>query len=145
MKIYFGQIYITPGIAFPFSFQFQRWLSEEITALVAPSAHFTRKYGDDWDLNIRISAKRAIGDNEIRGPSVFKKTKDVEFTVFLPFDTIHREMSIVQAAFGFLLQGVCSVLESMDIDITKIQERQLAMVDSVASDPTMVDRVSPTK
>jgi hypothetical protein len=137
MKVHFGQIYIEPGVAFPFSFLFQRRLSEEITALITPSAAFTQRYGDDWKLMFNVSAKRTIADNEIRGPSVFKKDKDVEFTIFLPFDTIQREASVSRCALAFLLQGVCSVLVSLGIDTSAIQVRQSSLTETISSDPTM--------
>jgi hypothetical protein len=111
-------------------------LSEEITALVTPSAKFTQKYGDDWNLIFRVSAKRII-DNEICGPTVFKKEKDVEFTIFLPFDTIQHEVSVSQSAIAFLLRGVCSVLGSLGIDTSAIQAQQSRITVNISSDPTM--------
>ncbi|MDR3406481.1 MAG: hypothetical protein P4L99_28615 [Chthoniobacter sp.] len=139
MKIHFGQIYIESGVSFPFSFQFQRHLSDEISALVAPSAKFTQDYGDDWQLMFRVSAKRGICDNEIRGPSVFKKDKDVEFTIFLPFDVIHGESGVLQSAIGFLLQGVSSVLDSLGIDVSEIQAQRGRLSESISSDPRMFE------
>ena len=85
----------------------------------------------------RVSAKRIICDNEIRGPSVFKKDKDVEFTIFLPFDVIQREASVSLSAIAFLLRGVCSVLGSLGIDTAAIQARQSSLAESISSDPTM--------
>jgi hypothetical protein len=137
MKVYFTQIYIKPGVIFPFSSHFQGRLSDEVTALVVPSAKFTQKYGDDWNLGFNISAKRTICDNEIRGPSVFRKAKDVEYTIFLPFDTIQREASVAQSAVTFLLQGVCSVLGSLGIDASEIRARQSSLAESISSDPIM--------
>ncbi|MES2707944.1 MAG: hypothetical protein V4726_15230 [Verrucomicrobiota bacterium] len=139
MKVHFGQIYIQPGVTFPFSFKFQHRMSEEITALVKPSQNFTQKYGDDWDLIFRISAKRDIIGNEIRGPSVFRKTKDVEFSIFLPFDIIQRDVSACQSATEFLLQGICSVLETLEIETSVIHGRKSALVESICSDPTMFE------
>ena len=137
MKIHFGQISIEPGVTFPFSLLFQRRLSDEVTALVAPSATFSQRYGDDWALIFRVSAKRIIGENEIRGPSVFRKSKDVEFTIFLPFDAIQHEESVARSAVAFLLRGVCSVLGSLGFNTSEIQARQSSLVESISSDPAM--------
>src|SRR5262252_8362153 len=104
MKVHFGQIYVEPGITFPFSLHFQRRLSDEVSALLAPSAKFIQQYGENWELMFRISAKRTIHDCEIRGPSVFKKDKDLEFTIFLPFDVIQSEVSSTRSAIEFLLR-----------------------------------------
>ncbi|HAB15340.1 MAG TPA: hypothetical protein DCE44_02705 [Verrucomicrobiales bacterium] len=139
MKVHFGQVYIEPGVALPFSHHFQRRLSEEITALVTSSTKFTQRYGEDWELMFRISAKRTICDNEIRGPSVFKNDKDVEFTIFLPFDAIQREASVSRSAIGFLLCGVCAVLDSLGFDTSEIQARLSSLAESISSDPTMFE------
>src|SRR5947207_12558625 len=86
MKIFVGQIYIEPGASYPFSHQFQTWLGEELTNRVQPSQQFLRAYPDGFDLIFRVSAKSKINKPEIKGPTVFKRGKDVEFTVFLPHD-----------------------------------------------------------
>ena len=104
MKIYFGQIYIQAGVSFPFSFDFQRRLSEEVTPLLQPSSKFCKKYGDDFSLMFRISAKSDLEDNEIRGPTVFRKTRDVEYSIFLPFDVIVRHTDAPRSALRFLLR-----------------------------------------
>jgi hypothetical protein len=137
MKVYFGQIYIEPGVKFPFSHHFQGRLSEEITALAEPSAEFIKKYGSDFDLIFNVSAKNTIQDNEIRGPTVFRKTKDVEYTVFLPFDVISRNPEVSKSALKYLLSGVCSVFKLLGIDTTQLVERQESMIENICSDPTM--------
>ena len=98
MNVFFSQIYIEPGVDFPFSYHFQRRLSEQVTSLVMPSARFLAKYGDDYKLIFNVSAKQVIQVNEIRGPTVFKKTKDVEYTAFLPFDVIRASSTYIHGA-----------------------------------------------
>ena len=107
MQIYFGQIYVEPEVAFPFSTQFQQLLGTEITSLVQPSTGFVEKYGIDWDVMIRISAKTKIENNEVLGPWVCKRDQDVECTVFLPYDVIDRAKSGHEIALQFLLDGTC--------------------------------------
>ena len=138
MKVWFGQIYIEPGVSFPFSHHFQRRLSQEVTALVKPSANFLKNYGEDFELMFRISAKKALHDNEIRGPTVFRKTKDVEYTLFLPFTVIMRHADAPKVALTFLLKGVCDVFDLLEIDKTKLIEKQASLIDGICSDPTML-------
>jgi hypothetical protein len=139
MKVHFGQIYIQTGVTFPFSFLFQYHLSEEVSALVTRSAQFTQQYGPDWELMFRISAKRSILDNEVRGPTIFRKDKDVEFTIFLPFDVIQTEASVSRSAIEFLLRGVCSVLATLGFDVAPLQSRQSVLAEILSSDPKMFD------
>ena len=89
----------------------------------------------------RVSAKRAICDNEIFGPSVFKKTKDIEFTVFLPFDVIQCEANTLYSAIGYLLQGVCSVFDSLGIDKSKLQTRKMTLVEAISSDNQLCPKI----
>jgi hypothetical protein len=138
MKVWFGQFYIEPGASFPFSHHFQRRLSQDVTALVAPSARFIKQYGRDYGLMFNVSAKKALQNNEIRGPTVFKKTKDVEYTVYLPFDLIMSTADVPKSALTFLLGGVCEVLDSLDIDTAKLLEKQDSLIAGICSDPTML-------
>ena len=90
MNISVGQIYIEPGVNFPFSHLMQVWLGQQLSALASPTADFVNAYGIDFSLVIRISARKSLKANEIKGPTVFKRTKDVEYTIFLPYETIAR-------------------------------------------------------
>jgi hypothetical protein len=139
MKIYFGQIYVTPDVEFPFTISFQQRLSGEVSALLKPPESFIRRYGADWDVIFRVSAKRAITDNEIRGPSISKKDKNVEFTVFLPFDVIQSADAVSVSAIQYLLRGTCSVLASLEFDVARLQAHQASLADTLSSDPAMFD------
>lgn len=138
MEVSFGQIYVEPGVSFPFSHQFQRWISEEMTALVEPSAKFLKKYGSDFELIFNVSAKKDLQDNEIRGPSVFRKTKDVEYTLFLPFDIIMRYADAPRHALRFLFRGVCDVFDKLEIDKASLLDKQDFLIQGICSDPTML-------
>lgn len=142
MKVWFGQIYIEPGVSFPFSHHFQRYLSEKITALVAPSVMFIKEYGSDYELMFNISAKTTIQDNEIKGPTVFKKSKDVEYTIFLPFDVITSSSEDCKCALKFLLKGACSVFKSLDIDTIRILEYRDSLIEQVCSNSMMFEEGS---
>ncbi len=139
MRIHFGQVYIEPGVDFPFSHHFQRRLAQEVSALVEPSRMFLQRYGNDFKMVFNISAKQAIVENELRGPTVFKKTKSVEYTIFLPFDVITQCSDVPRAALKFLLNGTCAVLETMSICTDKIVEMQDLLIDQICSDPAMFE------
>src|ERR1700733_5134476 len=88
MNIWVSQIYVTPGVRFPFSWRMQVRLSDKLTSLVGPSPEFQARYGGGYEVGVNLSAKTGIDANVIAGPTVFKKTKSVEYTLFLPFDRI---------------------------------------------------------
>src|SRR4051812_3762329 len=138
MTIHFGQIYVQPGVSLPFTHRFQLRLSEAISALVEPSPAFAEKYGSDYELMFRISAKKGLHDNEVVGPTVFRKARDVEYTVFLPFDVITRSSEVPRTALRYLLEGVYSVFESLDIDSSRVVGAQESIVEGICSDPMML-------
>lgn len=137
MKVAFSQVYIEPDANFPFSVHFQRLMTEEVTAITTPSSKFTESFGIVSELIFRISAKHQLEDNEIKGPTVFKNAKDVEFTIFLPFDVIRGRADASKQALHFLLKGVCSVFDMLAIDKTKLVDKQQALIERICSDPTM--------
>ena len=137
MKVHFGQIYIEPGIAFPFSHHFQRRLAADITSLITPSAAFIATYGADWELMIRISAKTGIDENEIRGPSVYMADKGVEFSVFVPYDVVVRSDDIRQSSLQFILNGCREVFRQLEIDSVKVSEAAATLIKDICSDHRM--------
>ena len=138
MKIFFGQIYIKPGISFPFSLNFQKRLSDEVSILVKPSRKFTEQFGSDWNLIFRISAKPVIKITEIRGPTVFRKDKNVEFTLCLPFDVIQRDADTIRSAFSKLFDSACAVFKDLDICTASLEERKGSLIESICLDPSMI-------
>ncbi len=73
MKIYIGQIYIEPGVSYPFTHHFQGYLSDLASLDVTGAERFCSEYGDDYDIVFNVSAKAALQSAEIRGPTVFKR------------------------------------------------------------------------
>jgi len=139
MKICISQVYISPGINFPFSYLFQKWLSNELTSIVQPSPDFIRRYGDNFFLVFNMSAKSEIRELEIRGPAVYKKTKDVEYTIFLPYDIISSSGDDkISGALRYLLEGIVRVLEALKIDVREVLKRTDLIIEHVRSDPSMI-------
>lgn len=139
MRVSFSQFYNNDEGSFPFSHWFQKRLTSEVTALVAPSSLFTRKFGSDFEIGFFVSAKKAIPDNEIRGPGVYKRTKEVEYSIFLPFDTIGRADDVRREALQYLFRGIVTVLERLEIDTSRLLERQERLIQSICSDSTMFE------
>lgn len=137
MRIFFGQIYIQEGANFPFSCRFQQYLSGEVTCLVTASAKFCTKYGDDWKLVFNISAKHSLNKNEIRGPTVFKITHDVEYTIFLPYEVIMAETHPPTAALNWIFAGIYETLHRLEIDASQVHKQQERLVKYILSDPEM--------
>lgn len=137
MIIFVSQVYIGKG-DYEFSHIFQKYTSSELTRLSKISPKFISTYDEDFKLIFRMSAKTALKENEVRGPTIFKKDKDVEYTIFLPFDN-DTPMTNEKRKFGLqhLFLGIIEVLRKYDIDTSQIENEQTRIIETVLSDPTM--------
>jgi hypothetical protein len=137
MKIYIGQIYIQVGISFPFSHLFQSFLGTKITELVEPSPKFIKLHGEDYCLGIRISAKKELAVNEIKGATIYKKDKDIEFTIFLPYTFIMQNTEPNREALKYLFEGIYEVLGKYEINVSMLKSEQNMIIDKIMSSPEM--------
>jgi hypothetical protein len=145
MKVAVTQIYIEPGVSFPFSYLMQRWLSQELTSLATPTNAFLERNGVDFRLIVYISAKTKAESNEIRGPSVAKKSKAVEYTLFLPYDVIDRSEDRCRAAMTHIVTGIQAIFRLAGIDAEGLDGRRAAILDHVCSEPTMLEEPWPSR
>ena len=145
MQVHFGQIYVEQGAYFPFSHIFQQYISEEMSALVIPSKKFVAQYGQDWKLIFRISAKHSLDRNEIRGPTAFKKDKDVEYSIFLPFSVIMNEEHPPASALNWIFHGAYDVFHRLEIDAHRVREHQARIVRHICSTSAMFQDIDKLK
>jgi len=145
MEVSFGQIYTEVGASFPFSYRMQVWLSKRISRLAAPGPKFVTKYGADFALIVRINAKTRQAGNVIRGPAVFRKTRDVEYVVTLPYDTIIREKDGGRAAMRFLLDGVRDVFAAAQIVAAGMEAKREALIEHICTTPAMLEEPWPSR
>ena len=140
MNIYVSQVYIETGIAYPFSHHFQRFIGREITARVSPSEYFTKKFGEDYDVAFYMSAKSAIPEVEVRGPTVFRDTKDVEFTIFLTFDKSQGDNT--EACYRALEELLCAIINTLSMlqfdVVSRLTDEYKSLITHIMSDPKML-------
>jgi len=137
MNIYYSQFYYQAGSSFPFSYKFQIYLSEETTRLVKPSTRFIELHGEDYSLMFRISAKRELAINEIVGPTVYKKDKDVEYSIFLPYTPIIQQSEPYISALEHILEGAYEILDDYEIDTSKLKAEQGVIINNIVTLPEM--------
>lgn len=89
---------------------------------------------------LRISAKRGIVVNEIRGPTVFTRDKDVEISIFLPFEQIPMGREFAISALQFLLDGVDDVFVRVGIEGERFRiARGTIVEDYLQNLPSLID------
>jgi len=140
MSIYVSQIYPEAGVSYPFNHRFQKYLSDLVSAKVGTSKKFADMYGPEYDLIFRMSAKEGLAKPEIKGPTVFKRDKDVEYTVFLPFDrSVEMDAKTLSRALDFLLSSMIEILKELEMTTTGLSEELSAIVDRILGDAKMID------
>jgi len=95
-------------------------MSDWATNATTPSEAFKERFGEEWDLGFNVSAKQGIGHTEIRGPQRFKKDKEVEFTMFLPYDVVQLQQEPLRAAMVLTVEATIQVLQRLQIDTGRI-------------------------
>jgi hypothetical protein len=145
MKIQVVQLYGKPGVSFPFSWQMQGWLAEELSSLSEPCVAFEKKYGADFVLRLYIGADTQMSDNRIKGPSIHKKSKEVEYYISLPFDVIAQSDEGLRSALAYLLSGIRHVFVLAGIDPGRLDQRTDSLIEHICSDSVMLKWPWPTR
>jgi hypothetical protein len=168
MRVFICMFPVEHGAYIPFNHIFQKYIAEQVTALVDPSPWFVAKYGEDWRLMFRISSNWSPDDEdmdravqlsdsekvklaryrsftleplrvELRGPTVYKKDQEVEYSIFLPFRLVIESEHPPATALEYIFAGVYTVLEKMQIDTSRLRTEQDRVVQHGCSDATMID------
>lgn len=141
MKIHIGQFYLEVGAAYSLSYRFQGFLGEELSSRVEPSEKFIAEYGEDYELMFRISAKSGLTAPDVKGPTVFKDDKDVEYSIFLPFDK-DRPLGELQyrEVLALLFHEIEVVLKSLGMEVKGLAQDARDIIDQIVKNPVMFRR-----
>jgi len=139
MNIYVSQIYQEAGVNYPFTHRFQQFISKAITERIVESERFAAQYGKDFDLIFRMSAKSDIAETEIKGPTVFKKDNDVEYTIFLPFRGDGYDSTSLYEVVKLLLSGIVHVLDELGFDSARVSDNADEIARHAIETPAMFE------
>lgn len=141
MKIYVSQFYTHVNENYPFSWKLQKTLSEKLTSCVLSCNRFAARFGSGFNMMFRINARSGIVEPELFGPTVFKRDRDVEYTIFLPFDPeLVLTKNVLSDVIVTMLEAICGILDDLGVSVslTSSDIRQLAT--TLAEDPQMIDQ-----
>jgi hypothetical protein len=144
MKIFVCQLYIETGASFPFSHHFQLLVSDRVTNLVKTTNEFRERYGAVEKVVVNVSAKTSIANVELRGPTRFKKTNSIEYTVFLPYTILQEEVarsSSFEAPICQILVGTADALERLGLDCSRFRLEIDSLLRTIMADARMVRQV----
>lgn len=138
MRVVVRQIYTRVGISFPFSHLLQVYLTSVLSTLAAASASkFEAKFGAGFELVINVTAVAGTIHTSIKGPTVYKRDHDVEFTLELPFDVVATASDRCAKAVVLLLEGVEAVFSRVALDVGPLQRERAEIAGKVCSDSSM--------
>ncbi len=142
MNISVTQMYLEEDAGYPFSSYFQKWLAGELCKRTRPSANFLKRYPGEYTLGFYISAKKGIKAPEIKGPGVYRKTRDVKYTIFIPFDPKAKyERAGYRKPLAWIMDGVVAALKGLEIDASLLVEDSSSLIEVMASDTRMIRNV----
>lgn len=139
MRIHVSQIYIEPGVSFPFTHVFQKYLGGLLTEDTTSTDAFCQRFGNDYSLVFNVSAKHKLTEPEIKGPTVFKREKTVEYTIFLPCsrDSRHEEHSLTHV-LEVLLGCIDSILTDLGMSTHRVAGEARAIAHDIVSSTEMI-------
>jgi hypothetical protein len=135
-KLRVSQVYVHVGIEFPFSHLAQRFLERELLEVMDVSL-FDKRYGSDFHIVLNVSAEQATRTPRIAGPAVFRRTKDVEYTIFIPFDVVVDSDEPCFTAAELLLEGAESAFRHAGISCPGLPSERQRIAREVCSNPSL--------
>lgn len=138
MIVRFTQVYIEVGVSLPFSVKLQEYLGNIVSSIAQPSEVFLSKFDSSFNIRIYISAKRGIVSNEVCGPACAKRNKEIEYTIFLPFDQISKSEHFVKLSAGFIFDGICEVFDDLCIESRFLASKRAEAIDFICSSTEMI-------
>jgi hypothetical protein len=136
MEIYIGQIYIEANVNFCFSHVFQNYLHTFLSENIITNKPFEEKY-QNYNFMFRMSAKKGLTQNEIKGPTIYKKDKDIEYSIFLPFDIIMKNKNYNYVALKYLFNGLYTIFEDYKLDFSKIKDQEENEIGKILNNENM--------
>jgi len=131
-------MYTEEGVNFPFSHHMQAFWRERLSALAMPSAQFVKAYGADFTLGIRLNARKEIAESEIRGPTVFRRTKDVEYALFLPYDVVMSAEDKCRAAVCLIVSGIQRIADLAQVELVGFESEKDSLIKQTCCNPLML-------
>lgn len=137
MKVAISQFYVQQGAEFPFSYKFQRFLSQMLSSKIntAPTPDpATERYST---LIVRLSAKHGLLSNEILGPALYEKDKEIEFSLFLPYNAISKNPHPAREAIRCIVEGINLIYSKLGLDHARASIDVDVLMNSICSDRNM--------
>lgn len=108
--LYLSYINLTPGLQNRFSDSTHKIVIEVLRRKFETWTGFFDKY-TSWNLGYIITTKKGVEELEVKGPTIFKRDKLVDYTIFLPDVNYSLEEYI-----EFVFKGIAVSLKEYGVE-----------------------------
>jgi hypothetical protein len=121
MKITFSQIYSEPGASFDLPGPLLKAVREGLDDLGRNIDQLSAKVDrEDFELVLIISASSKLDALEIKGPNIRRKTREIEFSLFVPWQETKSFEEKIDYILPKIGEGVIGVFKRYGVDITGV-------------------------
>ncbi len=114
---------LSPGLENKFADSVGSSLREILTNNFLSWSNFFKKF-PEYSLCFYIVTKKGVEEVEIKGPGIFKKNTEVEYSIFLP-EKADNVISYIDAIF----EGLSKILKNYEIEKNKIDEMKKQLLE----------------
>ncbi|HEY5750637.1 MAG TPA: hypothetical protein VIU12_31460 [Chryseolinea sp.] len=123
MSFGYGTIYMEEGVVFPISYKIGDLIIDEMQARLPKESQQVVVKGEPFSLGVVISTKKSKTELSIQGPSISKKYKMVDYTLWIPYEKVIKSKNIPNAYLDCVCEGIILVFKEYQYDssiVTKI-------------------------
>ncbi|SNB26256.1 hypothetical protein NO004_380008 [Flavobacterium psychrophilum] len=120
MILIVGAWYNEVGYSFEFSHKVDNYIREQIKEFVFPKYGLNKK-DEDWYLRLIIATDSKTQKTEVRGPDVKKRTKRVEFGLWLPHDVINKSTYPLETYIDCFFEALEIVFSNYNVPKEEIE------------------------
>lgn len=120
MTFRLGVIFPEVGVDFPISFKVNQFLLDKLIADLPKECQRVEVDGKPFSLGVVISTRKNKTDLSIQGPSVSRKHKMVDYTIWIPFQKVIKSSNVLKTYLDYISEGIVLVFEELNYDNKKL-------------------------
>lgn len=124
MILIIGAWYNEVGYSFKFSHKVDNFIREKIKDNILQK-YCSNEVNTDWYLRLIVATDSTIKSVEVRGPDILKRTKRINYGLWLPFKTIMNSNYPLETYINCLFEAMVIVFKNYEVpneEIDKIKK-----------------------
>ncbi|MBT1699247.1 hypothetical protein KK083_20285 [Fulvivirgaceae bacterium PWU4] len=108
------------GVDFPISYKVNQLLLDKLIDKLPKEQQQVIVDNKSFSLGVIISTRKSKTDLSIQGPSISKKYKMVDYTIWIPYLKVIKSSSLLETYLDFISEGIILVFEDLGRDNKKL-------------------------